>query len=452
MSGTNHQAGTVEIPFRATGTDEVVRAIGEIEQAATRAADSLRGIEVASPRVSILKEPLTYEARLAKDRTGPLGYRAVTIQGGQSYFKDLVLYQLRTGDWQAAEQRLQRHAMEMKAVGEARSRIFHPDVEYDFEQRAVNWANGTGGYFAPPLWLVEWFATVPTPERVLSALAPQFELPQGAQSVNLPRLTAGADVGETQVDGSATDVDLVDAAPQSAVATIAGNADVPMQMLEQSPVGAHLDWVVFTNMEARYGYRLEQQMLVGTGVATPQGSGNNQLLGILNNPAIPAANVITYNDATPSVNNMIRTASTTQGGPLPAAIAAIGNNRQIKPEIWMMTTSRAAWVTSGEVNFPLALGNQVGPGAFDLLAYPVEQNDAIPTNLGATGNQDTIICCRPSDWILLESERRTSVYTDNLSGTLMARLQLRRYAAALLRQPSAAAYLSGTGMIVQPGF
>ena len=117
-----------------------------------------------------------------------------------------------------------------------------------------------------------------------------------------------------------------------------------------------------------------------------------------------------------------------------------------------MTTSRGAWVTSAEINFPLALSNQTESGAFDLLAYRVHQDDAIPTNLGAGGNQDLIVACRPSDWLLLESERRTSVFTENLSGTLSARIQLRRYVAALLRQPTSVAYLTGTGMIVQANF
>jgi hypothetical protein len=117
-----------------------------------------------------------------------------------------------------------------------------------------------------------------------------------------------------------------------------------------------------------------------------------------------------------------------------------------------MTTSRAAWIASGETaTFPLAVSNQTGPGAFDLLAYPVETDDAIPTNIGGTG-QDIIIACRPSDWLILESERHVQVMPEVLSGTLEVRLQLRRYVAALLRQPTSVAYLTGTGLAVQSGF
>jgi hypothetical protein len=342
----------------------------------------------------------------------------------------------------------------MRIMAETRTQSYADGAIYDYEERTVSWTNGAGGYFAPPLWIIEQFAVQPTPERVLSRLAPVFDLPEGAQSVNLPRLTTGPEVGLTQVGAPAVSRDDADFAVSSAVATIAGNFDVPMQMLEQSPQGAHLDWVAFTAMEARYGYKLELQLINGVGATTPQGSGNNQLLGILNNTAIPTANVITYTDATPTAAKLIQVQSSpTTGGAIPQMIAQIGNNRFIPPEFWLMTTSRAAWIAQGEISmFPLAVSNQTGPGKFDLLAYPVEQDDAIPVNLGAGANQDTIICVRPTDWLICESEPKTNVFTDVLSGTLQARLQYRRYVAALLREPTSVAYVTGTGMVVQSGF
>lgn len=398
-----------------------------------------------SPRVSIVSEPLTYQAKLVRDHGG---LRAISTRGNYSYVRDFILAETR-GDGPALN-RLARHAEEMRTIATERERIFAPDVGYEFEQRAVSWASGTGGYFAPPLWIVEHFATVPTPERVLSRLAPNFDLPLGAQSVNLPAFSTGPDVDVTAVDSATPSATAVDTPISSAVTTIAGNFDVPIQMLEQSPLGAHLDWVAFTNMEARYGYKLERQLFVGSGASTPQGSGNNQLLGILNNTAIPAANIVTYTDATPTVAKMIQTSG--QGGPIPQAVAAIGNNRKAPPEYWMLTTSRGAWIASGELAFPLALENMEGPGHFGLIAYEAWPNDAIPTTLGTAGNQDIVLACRPSDWLILESERRTSINRDVLSGTLEVRLQMRRYVAALLRFPSSVAYVTGTGMAVPTNF
>lgn len=433
----------------AQATDEVQNLRAEVEILRRELA------AIRSPRISILKEPLTYEARLIRDKSGPSGLRAVATRADHCYIKDIATY--RTDPF--ARERLERHKQEMRKVGEARERIFAPDVEVDFETRAVNWTAGTGGYFAPPLWLIEWFAAVPTPERVLAKHAPQFELPEGAQSVNLPAWSAGGEVGNAQVGSPAMSTSTIDAAISSAVATIAGNYDVPIQMLEQSPVGAHLDWIAFTNMEARYGYQLELQLLNGTGAAVPQGSGNNQLLGIFNNTAIPSANQVSFPG--PSVEAAPGTLATgAQGATLIFSYigfltSKIGQSRFLPPEGWLMTTSRGAWLGSSEdlQSRPLMISdNATRDGGWDLLGFPVWLDDSIPRNLGAGGNEERIISCRPSDWIILESERRTQVMLDVLSGTLMARLQMRRYVAALLRYPTSVSYLYGPGMATAGGW
>ncbi len=436
--------------------DDEVRSLRD-EVAALRAELDQRTV---SPRVRILNEPLTYEARLVRDKSSPRGFRAISTRENRSYIQDFVLAQTR-GD-QEATARLQRHGEEMRTLAEAREGLFHPDVDVEFEQRAVNWTNGTGGYFAPPLWIVEQFAMEPTPERVLANLAPQFELPVGAQSVNIPAWVQGADVGVAAVSAPAVSQDVLDTGISSAVATIAGNFDVPMQMLEQSPQGAHLDWVAFTTMEARYGYKLELQLLTGTGAAVPQGSGNNQLLGIYNNTAIPAANLINFVQGSFGPTEIApgtATSTTGQGATflfayLGLAIAKVGQARLLPPELWMMSTSRMGWLGSSEdqQNRPLMIADRDGSGVFDLIAVEARLNDAIPRTSGANGNEDRMICCRPSDWLILESDRRTQVMVDALSGTLEARLQMRRYVAALLRYPTSVSYIYGTGMATGGGF
>lgn len=437
-----------------------------------------------SPRVRILHEPLTYEARLVRDRRDPTGFRAISTRERRSYIQDFCLASV-SGD-QAASERLQRHAQEMKVIGEEREHMFHPDAEYrmdpTLEMRTVSWTNGAGGYFAPPLWIIEQFAFQPTPERVLSKWAPSFELPEGAQSVTVPVENAGGEVGNAPVGAPAVSTSPLDQPGSSAVATIAGNYDVPMQMLEQSPQGAHLDWVAFTTMEARYAYQLELQMLVGTGAQNPQGSGNNQLYGIYNNAYIPAANQIQFTASnveqapTTSGGTGTQTGATTMFGWLGLAAAKVGQNRLLPPEAWMMTTSRAAWLGSSEdsQNRPLMIADDPSePGVWDLIGYPVRQNNAIPRTSGTGGNEERIIILRPSDWLILESEPKTNVgprritgagaaqerdvarggaMGDALSGTLSVRLQLRRYVAAILRRPESVAYLYGSGMATGGGW
>lgn len=417
--------------------------------------------DLRSPRVEIMKEPLTYAAHLVRDRRGPQGFRAISDVEPRSYIKDLVLGQKR-GDI-AAQARLERHANELRALSRGREALFAPNASYEFEQRTVNWATGTGGYSAPPLWIIDQFAIVPTPERVISRLAPNFELPVGAQSVNLPRWTAGAEVGDEQLDDPGESTDLLDSIVSSAVATIAGNEDVPLQMLEQSPVGAHLDWAVFTNMEARYGYQLEYQILAGngpTGEATR--TGNNQLLGLLFNTGIPAANIINYTGTAESGPSSPTGGATSMYPYLGLAVAKVGQARLRPPELWMMTTSRLGWIATQEDqnNRPLLLADSDGTGKFDLVTINVELNDAIPRTVsGSTiplgigaGTQEPIIACRPSDYLVLESDRHVQVMPDVLSGTMEVRLQMRRYVAVVLRQPTSVAMLVGSGMVVAGGY
>jgi HK97 family phage major capsid protein len=137
------------------------------------------------------------------------------------------------------------------------------------------------------------------------------------------------------------------------------------------------------------------------------------------------------------------------------AVASIGKNRRCPPEAWLMTTSRLAWLGSQEdtQNRPLLIADKDGTGELDVLAFPVKLTDAMPTNLGAGTNQDAIIACRPSDFLLFESQPRTMVSFDNsLSGTLQVRIHLHRSVAVLFRYPSAIAAIQGTGTIVQSGF
>ena len=55
-----------------------------------------------------------------------------------------------------------------------------------FEQRAINRTDGTGGYFVPPLWLVDQYVPYLRAGRVLANLCHSLPLPGGTDSINLP--------------------------------------------------------------------------------------------------------------------------------------------------------------------------------------------------------------------------------------------------------------------------
>lgn len=382
--------------------------------------------------IEVVREPLTYEPGAPR-----------------SYFRDLVLSQVNEHD--GAEARLQRHAQEMEVEIPKREARIQRELEQRASERGFetrtnpNRTDGQGGYFSPPLWLIDQFATAVRPKRVLADLAPNFTLPRGISQVNVPRLTTGTKTRNTPDLAVPGKQDAVDAVVTSEVVTIAGQGETSLQVLEQSAPGAHLDWVLFRDLSEDYDQQLEVQLLNGSGTAP-------ELTGLLQ-VTIPAANAVAYTDASPTGSEICV--------PLGKAIAAVGNSRKLPPECWLMTTSRYGWLATSEdtAGQPLglfsngSLSNRDGAGEVDLLAFPIKLDDAMPINLGTGANEDRIVSCRPSDMLVLESEPRASVMKEVLSGELGVRLQLHSYAASLPgRYPSSIAVLSGTGMIVQSGY
>ena len=370
--------------------------------------------DLLKPRIEVKSEPLTYEELAPR-----------------SYFRDLVMATYRADG--AAKERLERHAVEM-------------------ESRAnPNRIQGQGGYFAPPAWLIQKFATSPRRERVLAGLCPDIPTSWWRVSQSICRGSQRA-TSPTQslMTPQSPEQDVVDANVQSPVVTIAGQGDFSMQLLEQSPQGAHLDWAMFKDLGAAYDQSLEQQLIYGTGSSVQP---YQQFYGITNVTGIVGV--------TASSAASVSTGMYTYFGQM---ASRIGNNRDAPPEVWLMTTSRWAWIGSSEdsQNRPIVTpdvhppedGDVDGPQAVStLLGWPVYVDDAIPTNLGATANQDEIIACRPSDMILLEGTPRTMVGVEVLSGTLQARLQLRNFVAFIGgRYPTGISVLTGAGMVVQSGF
>lgn len=378
--------------------------------------DDARAAEGLSERpegvsVTVTREPLTYEP-----------------DAPRSYFHDLVM--ATRGD-ATASGRVQKHAEELRVILVDRETRARRRAETEGVQLRANPSrlDGQGGYAAPPLWLIDQTASAPRPARALSALMPGFVLPAGAGEVSVPRLTTGAAVGVAQDGAPVPGQDFADAAATSPVVAFAGQSDVPLQLLEQSPPGAYLDAAIFRDLTGDYDFKLERMLANGSGA-------NGEFLGFLNVPAgTGLATTITYTDASPTAAELIPFCG--------QAAAQLGNKRGLGPETWLLRTSRKAWITSS------AWPNLGWP----LLTYPDAEDNAIPATLGAGTNEDAIAAVRPSDMLLLESVPRVRVDRESLSGTLGVRLQLLGYAAALTaRYPTSIATVRGTGLIVQSGF
>ena len=356
-----------------------------------------------------------------------------TAQGDYSHIRDVIGATMRNdqGSWE----RLRRHSAEVR-----------------IEQRDISRTDTAGGEFVPPLWMVDMFGDAPRPERVIANLVTQMALPSGTDSINLPRITTGPAVAIQTADNAAVnETDMVTASVTAAVNTIAGQQDLSIQLIDQSPLGGGMDQLIYGQLAADYERALGAQIWNGS-------AASGQVRGLLNTTSI---NAVTFTDAAP-------TAATTFV-PIAKAVSQVHTNSYIPANAIVMAPRRWNWLLSqvDGSNRPLvvpdtngaymALGVQTSSLAAGyvgtMLGLPVYIDGSCPLTLGAGTNQDAIIAARFSDSVLFEGAVNTRVLPDVGSGTLTVRFQLYRYVAFTAgRRPSSVSAVNGTGLIAPSGF
>lgn len=371
-----------------------------------------------------------------------------TPTGQHSYYRDLI----RGG--QAAEFRLAKHRGQMERLHAARAERAQRANPFEFRVEPGR-TDGQGGYFSPPAWLNELFATANRPGRVLAGLMRRFDLPAGVSQVNIPVLSTGTQVATAADGASVDDRDIIDTSSSSIVEPIAGMADVALQLLDLSPVAAAVDWALLMDLSESYDAHLEARLLYGLG------SGSGQILGVMNASGI---NTVTYTDASPTGSEIDPF--------LGQAAAKIGDNRKRPPECWLMRTARWTWfMTSedGSANRPFGLDTRFYLGNDDdtpdpvsgFLGWPVFLDDAIPTTISGNpgsfgytaGAQDAIVCLRPTELLLLEGSPSTVVDRESRSGSLGARVRLHNNVASIAdRRATGISVVGGTGLTPVSGF
>lgn len=385
------------------------------------------GEELETPEARSAIE--TAEDKARRDVREELVYQ----HGGLSYVRDLALAQDRNS---AALERLHRHGRQMDEVEKYREVRSLEGTEFEYRVNPSLTA-GQGGEFAPPAWINEMFSSIPRSSECVQRLAPKFDLPAGVSSVNLPRMTQGTQTKVQVPNSGLDDRDVTTTPVKSPAATFAGMSDWALQSLEQSPPGAHLDWVVFKDLLESLDSKVEDVLISGTGEA-------EQFYGMLN---LPENNKVEYTEAV-EASKIIAA--------LGKAIAATGLKRKKPPEALLMSTARFAFLTfTADTERQQVFTDIVGrefPIA-SLGGFAVYLNDAITATLGTTKEEDTIIACRPSDFVLFYSQPKTMVDLETLSGTLTARFRTHRYVAAILgRYPQGVSYLIGAGMKPATGY
>jgi len=408
-----------EIDRCDTREAELVTMAENRRQADERRARFAAAVEPDVELVHVRNEPMTYSRG-----------------SGVSYFADLVK-NARGGEPLVAE-RLNRHSKEIRVEAERRVR------EGQEEFRDLTRVDGAGGQFVPPIYLVDEYVKLARAARATADLVNNRPLPPGTDSINIPAVTTGTATAIQTADNAAVQqTDLTDSNLAAPVRTIAGQQNVAVQLLEQSPVA--FDEVVFSDLVADYNTKLDVQVLSGSG-ASGQVTGIRTVTGI---------NAVTYTDAAPTVPKIY--------SKIADAIQQIHTGRFLPPSHIIMHPRRWAWFTAAldSQNRPLVVPNASNPmnamsplnvaseGVVGTLqGLPVVVDPSIPINGGVGLNEDIILVIRAPDMWLWESTLRTRVLPDVGSGTLTTRLQVYGYVAAqFARYPKATSTVSGTGLI-----
>lgn len=222
---------------------------------------------------------------------------------GHSYFLDMARRDMRRGDGDggvnAAADRMNRHAQEIDkimperraAVERRASKAYEESFAsnrherralarmekmgvspFEREKRFISRTDGQGGYFVPPLWLIDEYIPYLRAGRVFADRWRPFPLPSGTDSINIPRVTTGTASGPQISDGGPVPGrDMADNFVNALVRTIAGQQDAAIQLLDQSPVA--FDEIIFGDLMTDYAMQLSGQLMLGSGT-------NGQLTGL----------------------------------------------------------------------------------------------------------------------------------------------------------------------------
>lgn len=384
-----------------------------------------------------------------------------------SYFRDLGLAYVGNND--QARQRLARHRQEMdveipRLPTDARRLILGDDdaghdairsMDGSTTKRDITRVDGAGGEFVPPLWFIDQYAEMIRAGRATANLVRTIPLPAGTDSINLPRITTGTSVAaQTADNGAVSETDIVSTSVAGPVRTLAGQQDIALQLLEQSPI--MFDEVIFSDLTDDYNAKLDVQVIGGSGAS-------GQHTGFL---VVSGSTSVSYTDASPTIAEFWPTGA--------QLVSQTVTARKRGIDCFVMHPRRWYWmqgqldgssrpyvvpIQSGPQNAMAAISNAgvaEGPVGF-WHGIPVvldpNMNVLLTAGSGSAGTEDAILALKRNDHILFEGALRTRALPDVGSGTLTVRLQVYAYSAFICgRFPAGVGKLIGTGMAAPSGY
>lgn len=320
------------------------------------------------------------------------------------------------------------------------------------ETRAATSTAGSGGEFAPPLWLIEDFVELARAGRVTADLIGAETLPEGVSSVNLPKITAGSSVGVTVTQNTTiTESNVTTTSVSSGITEITGKQTVPIALLRQS--GTPLDRIILADLAEAYAVMLDSQVISGS-------AANGQLRGL-----VTAGTAVTYTTTAPAV--VSATAANSFYMKILAAQAALTGARYLPADSIVMHPRRWAWVLSAldTANRPLVVpsgpavnqagvsGQVVATGyAGEMLGLPVYVDPNVPTTAGAATNQDYVFVLRKTDLKLWESPVETASFDATYAASNAVLYRVLGFAAFIPHRHQASVQVIGGTGLVAPSF
>jgi hypothetical protein len=414
----------------------------------------------------------------------PLTYR----RGGEhSFFYDVVRAKRSV---KGARERIERHQREMdvELPKRAQVRARAAQAAYEaafystpadrkamdalaggfspFERRAISTIDGSGGYLAPPVYLVDQYVPFARAAAAFSSDWHPMILPPATSEVNVPRLALGTGTGPQNDLAPVVSRDIQDSLVSTLVRQVAGNADVSYQWLEQGggSAGHGVDELIYADLTADIAQNIDGQALLGSNTS-------GQILGVWPAGAIAAANGILQADtATGGMQSW--TGAPTSGSSLHVnAAQLVSLCRRIRarsdgwawywhPWVWSLYTAQV------DDNGRPLVNCQCGDLPDGVAGYyqniPVRLDANIPTTFGGatsapyigpltngqyatypgtgSGNSYTpLLLARPGDLFMFTGEIRLRLLEELLSGSGQARFQADQYLAAMPNRYVAAA-------------
>lgn len=398
-----------------SGFDERITELSEEIERSGRLNESASAVRRAQARVEAVNEP-----------------RAYVKGNGKSYFTDLMRSQRGMDDNGESQERLRRHAQ---------------DVRSQAEYRDLTRTDGAGGYFVPPAWLMSQYIDLARAGRAYANLVTSQALPPGTDSINIPKVSTGTRTSVQTADNAAVDeLDMTDDVVTAGVKTIAGQQDVAIQLLDQSPV--NFDEVIFSDLIADFATKLDLQVISGS-------NGSGQVQGVRGTTGIQTVTATAGADA-PATLKVVYSK-------IADAVQRVHTQRFQAPTVIVMHPRRWAYflAATDTAGRPLVVPSGPGQNAFathsavaaeqvvgNMHGLPVVTDPNMPTTLGAGTNEDVIHVLRASDLLLFESGIRSRVLPDGGSGNLTVRLQVYGYLAFTAgRYPKSVVEIGGTSLV-----